>query len=60
MKKKRDFDFENAVKSKAVKPKMPTLTPKISDLLDLTQLKRTEETQTKELQSRRYNLSASV
>ena len=36
LKKKRDFDFENAVKSKAVKPKMPTLTPKISDLLFMT------------------------
>ena len=32
-KKKREFDFENVVKSKAVKPKTSTLTPKISDLL---------------------------
>ena len=32
-KKKRDFDFEDAVKSKAVKPNTPTLTPKTSDLL---------------------------
>ena len=35
-KKKRGFDFENVVKSKAMKPKMPTLTPKISDLLFMT------------------------
>ena len=35
-KKKRGFDFENVVKSKAVKPKIPTLTPKISDLLFMT------------------------
>ena len=35
-KKKRGFDFENVVRSKAVKPKMPTLTPKISDLLFMT------------------------
>ena len=35
-KKKRGFDFENFVKSKAVKPYMPTLTPKILDLLFMT------------------------
>ena len=35
-KKKRGFDFENVVKSKPVKPQMPTLTPKISDLLFMT------------------------
>ena len=35
-KKKRGFDFENVVRSKAVKPKMPTLTPKISNLLFMT------------------------
>ena len=35
-KKKRGFDFENVVKSKPVKSQMPTLTPKISDLLFMT------------------------
>ena len=35
-KKKRGFDFENVVKSKHVKFKMPTLTPKLSDLLFMT------------------------
>ena len=35
-KKKKGFDFENIVKSKPVKPQMPTLTPKISDLLFMT------------------------
>ena len=27
---RRDFDFENAFKPKVVKPKTPTMTPKIS------------------------------
>ena len=32
---KRDFDFENVFKLEVVKPKTPTVTPKISDLLSL-------------------------
>ena len=33
--KRRDFDFENALKPKVVKPKTPTVTLKISNLLSL-------------------------
>ncbi|KAF3971472.1 hypothetical protein CMV_004939 [Castanea mollissima] len=35
-KKKKDFDFEDAVKSEAVKPKTPIVTPKTSDLLSMS------------------------